>query len=79
VAGALSGADGAVAGRVGGGAVVAPSIGRATATLAAGAPLCVASSISFFAKCCSGEEEEGGAGFYTPPPPLVPAGGFNRD
>jgi hypothetical protein len=58
-------------------AVAALSIGRATATLVAGAPLRVASSISFFAKCCSGEEEEGGVGFYTPP--LVPVGGFNRD
>jgi hypothetical protein len=63
-------------GRGGGGAVAAPSIGRATAALPAGAPR-ARSVVDLISLSCSGEEEEGGAGFYTPP--LVPAGGFNRD
>jgi hypothetical protein len=58
------GAGGAVAGRVRGGAVAAPSIGWATATLAAGAPLRVA-SIAKIAKCVHwGRRRKGGGVIY---------------
>jgi hypothetical protein len=67
---------GAVPGGVGGGAVAAPSIGRATATLAAESSS-ARHRLLRNAKCVQwGRRRKGGGIIY---PTLVPVGGFSQD